>query len=94
MMIWTISKYPIRMHFHRSDMPELIQVIVKLHASQSQLVLGSDGVWIAKLKSLPVDGKANQELVTLISKHWQVNKRAVKIKSGITSRRKVVEIHI
>jgi uncharacterized protein (TIGR00251 family) len=47
---------------------------------------------IVHLKSPPVDGKANQELIALLAKEFNVTKRAVRIKSGAGSRQKIVEI--
>lgn len=46
-----------------------------------------------RLAAPPVDGKANQNLVAWLADFFAVPQRAVQIKSGETSRRKVVEIH-
>jgi uncharacterized protein len=69
-----------------------IQVKVKPSARVSLLEEISDGPWLAQLKSPPVDGKANQELVTLISRHFGCPKSAVSIKSGASGRMKLVKI--
>ena len=69
-----------------------LQFKVKPNARQSLLTQQADGSWLAQLKSPPVDGKANQELIALIAAHWQVAKAAVTIKSGGASRYKVVII--
>lgn|GEM_PF-2168004 len=45
-----------------------------------------------KLKSAPEDGKANQELIELIASDYKVSKSQVKIKKGLGSRYKIVEI--
>jgi uncharacterized protein (TIGR00251 family) len=52
----------------------------------------SDGIWIARVKSPPVDGKANRELVELIAEHFDVPRSRVTIKSGAGARVKRVEI--
>ena len=48
------------------------------------------GPWLAQLKSPPVDGKANKELVALIARHFACPKSAVSIKSGASGRIKLV----
>ena len=69
-----------------------LQVKVKPRARASLLVPAEGGVWIAQLKSPPVDGKANEELVSLIAHHFGCRKSAVSIKSGASSRLKLVRI--
>lgn len=51
-----------------------------------------DGTYKIRLKAPPVDGKANTELIRWISKEFGIQRGAVLIKSGSTSRRKTVKI--
>lgn len=69
-----------------------IQVKVKPNARTSELVETADGAWTASLKSPPVDGKANAELIALTAKHFGVRKADVTIRSGASSRLKLVQI--
>jgi uncharacterized protein len=69
----------------------VILVKVKPNTRESSLEL-VDGEWHARLKSPPVDGKANQELVALIAKAFGCPKSQVSIKSGASGRIKRVEI--
>ena len=69
-----------------------IQLKVKPNSRVSTLERGSDGVWLARLKSPPVDGKANAELVALIAGHFGCRKADVTIKSGAGGRMKLVRI--
>jgi uncharacterized protein (TIGR00251 family) len=73
-------------------MAATIRVKVKPNAKESVLEEGGDGVWHARLKSPPVDGKANAELVALVAKRFGCAKAAVAIKSGAAGRVKVVTI--
>jgi len=50
---------------------------------------GFEGLYFVKLKSLAEDGRANLELVKVLSKYFGTE---VKIKSGFTSRKKIVEV--
>ena len=49
-------------------------------------------MWVAYIKSPPVDGKANAELIDLIAKYFKCKKRDVNIKSGGTGRIKIVQV--
>jgi uncharacterized protein (TIGR00251 family) len=70
-----------------------IQVKVKPNARVSSLEEAtSGGIWQAQLKSPPVDGRANEELVALVARHFACRKAAVSIKSGASGRVKLVQI--
>ena len=70
----------------------VITVKIKPNARTSSLVQSTDGTWAAQLKSPPVDGKANEELVALVAGRFRCGKAAVSIKSGAAGRTKRVEI--
>jgi uncharacterized protein len=70
----------------------VLQVKVKPNSRASMLEEVGDGTWLAKLKSPPVDGKANEELLALIARRFQCRKSAVSIKSGASGRMKLVRI--
>ena len=70
----------------------VIQVKVKPNARTSALEQAADGSWTAQLKSPPVDGRANEELIALVAKHFGCRKADVGIKSGASSRTKRVSI--
>ncbi len=70
----------------------VIQVKVKPGARVSVLQESSPGIWRAELKSPPVDGKANAELIALVARHFGCRKAAVSIKSGASGRVKLVRI--
>jgi uncharacterized protein (TIGR00251 family) len=70
----------------------IIQVKVKPNARVSALARAADGTWLAQLKSPPVDGKANAELVALVAAHFRCRKSAVSIKSGASGRMKLIRI--
>ena len=70
-----------------------IQVKVKPNARVSALgEPDSDGLWQAQLKSPPVDGKANEELMALVAQRFGCRKSAVSIKSGASGRMKILQI--
>ena len=69
-----------------------IQVKVKPNARASALQACADGTWLAHLKSPPVDGKANEELVALVAARFNLRKAQVSIRSGAAGRLKRVQI--
>jgi uncharacterized protein (TIGR00251 family) len=70
----------------------IIQIKVKPNSRASLLEQKEDGTWLAQIKSPPVDGKANEELLALVAKHFGCRKSDVSIKSGGSSRTKLVQI--
>ena len=69
-----------------------IQIKVKPNSRVSLLEQKEDGTWLAQIKSPPVDGRANEELIALVAKHFKCRKADVSIKSGSASRTKLVQI--
>ena len=70
-----------------------IQVKVKPNARISSLEeLEGNGLWRARVKSPPADGKANEELVALIAERFDCPRSAVSIRSGASGRMKLVQI--
>ena len=72
----------------------VIAVKVKPNSRVSLLARAEDGAWLAQLKSPPIDGKANEELIALIARHFDCRRSAVSIKSGASGRTKLVRIDI
>jgi len=54
----------------------------------------ADGTLKIKLKAAPIDGEANNELIKFLSKEWKIPKNNIKIKSGKTSKNKVLIISL
>ena len=55
-------------------------------------VVEKGGVLEVSVSAAPMDGKANSELVELLSDYFEVAKSAIEITSGRTSRYKTIEI--
>jgi uncharacterized protein (TIGR00251 family) len=73
-------------------MSRIIELKVKPGARVSQLTRQADGTWLAQLRSPPVDGKANAELVALVAREFGVRRAQVSIRAGAGGRRKLVKI--
>ena len=69
-----------------------LRLKVTPNASRSEIAGFSDGVLQVKISAPPVKGKANRELVTLLSRILGVKKSAIAIVKGQTSRNKVISV--
>ncbi len=67
---------------------------IKLHPSSSQEKISriSEKEYEVWIKTKPIEGKANIELCKMLKKYF--NAKQVKIKTGLTSRIKKVEITV
>ncbi|NES66385.1 MAG: DUF167 domain-containing protein [Okeania sp. SIO2D1] len=70
----------------------IFKVKVKPNSQQQSIEVEVDGSFKVCLKSPPVDGKANQELIKLLAKKFNVKKSEITIKSGLSSKNKLIEI--
>lgn len=51
-----------------------------------------DGTYIIYLRARAHDGEANAALIKLLSKTFNIPKTSIKIKSGLSSRTKIIEL--
>jgi uncharacterized protein len=69
-----------------------ICLYVQPGASKTQIVGTHDGLTKVRVAAPPVDGAANQALVEFVAKRLRIPESRVRVVSGLTSRRKVLEI--
>jgi len=67
-----------------------IKVIPK--AAKNEVVGWEGEVLKVRLTAAPEKGKANEALITILSKHFKIPKSAIAILKGETSRHKVVQL--
>jgi len=72
-------------------------MIVNIHLApnaKKNEIAGFDSQGILKIKvtARPVEGKANEALIELLSKSLRLPKSGINIKQGLTSKNKLVEI--
>ncbi|MDQ3635878.1 MAG: DUF167 domain-containing protein [Acidobacteriota bacterium] len=70
----------------------IFNVRVIPRSSKSEIVGEHDGDLKVKLSSPPVDGKANKELIKILSKELKIAKSNIEIISGETSKTKQIKI--
>ncbi len=71
-----------------------IKVKVKPNSKQQKIEESADGSFVVRLKSPPIDGKANKELLELLAKKFHISRSQITIKSGLSSKNKLIEISI
>lgn len=71
-----------------------VEISVRVHpnAARNEVVGVTDGIWQVRVSAPPVKGKANQELITLLSRLLGVGKSRIDIIRGHTTRNKVIAI--
>jgi uncharacterized protein (TIGR00251 family) len=74
-----------------SGKAENFYVYVKTLSRTSE-IKQEDTILKAYLKAVPIDGKANEELLYLLSRHFKVGRSDIKIKSGKSSKKKLIQI--
>lgn len=70
----------------------IYQVTVKPNSKKGPLVIVAGDNLTVYLREKPVDGEANQALIKILAKHFDVAKSQILIKSGLRSRQKRIEI--
>jgi uncharacterized protein len=62
--------------------------------SRRQLIepLPQGGGLLVHLQSPPVEGKANEELIAVLARHYGIRQAQIRIKAGASSRTKLVEL--
>ncbi len=72
---------------------KIIKVRVLPRSSKNEIVgILADGTIKVKLTAAPVDGKANEALIELLSDYYAVPKNKIIIRGGLRSKNKIVEI--
>lgn len=75
-----------------TDATVLLTVYVQPRASRNTLCGVHDGSLKISITTPPVDGKANSALTAYLAKTFKLPKRAVQLRSGQSSRRKLIAI--
>lgn len=70
-----------------------INVVIKPNSTKGPLVeKQADGSLIVYIREIAADGEANEALIKLLAKHYDVPKTSITIIRGHTSRHKLINI--
>ncbi len=71
----------------------LLKVLVKPNAKKLNIERLSEDTFKINLNAPPIDGKANEKLIKVLSDYLNIPKSRIFIKAGKQSRRKLIEIY-
>ena len=69
-----------------------ISIKVKTNAKETKVEKLEGSNYIVKVKTAPIEGKANEAVIKALSEFFDVPKSNIAIKSGLASKQKIVEI--
>jgi uncharacterized protein (TIGR00251 family) len=69
-----------------------LKITVKPNARRDEVVRNGDGTLLVRVNAPPVEGKANERVIELLSEFLQKPKRSMSIISGFKGKNKIVEI--
>jgi uncharacterized protein (TIGR00251 family) len=69
-----------------------IKAIVKSNAKKDEVIQNADGSFLIRVNAPPVEGKANEKVVELLSDFLKKPKRCISIVSGLKGKIKIIEI--
>jgi len=69
-----------------------LDVYIQPRASKTELAGMHDGVIKIRIAAPPVENAANRALIDFVAQHLGIAKRSVRVVSGDTSRKKVLEL--
>jgi uncharacterized protein len=69
-----------------------ISVKVKPNSRESGVEEVGPGQFLVKVKAPPKEGKANEEVIESLARHFGVSKSRIIIVSGLRSKQKIVDI--
>lgn len=69
-----------------------ITVQVRPNARKDEVQIREDGTYIVRVSAPPVEGRANEKLIEVLSAHFGKPKRLLQIVSGSRGKHKIIEI--
>jgi len=69
-----------------------LNVKIKTNSGKTEVSQVSDNNFTVYIKSVPEKGKANKELIKILSKHFKTPQKEIKITTGLKSKNKTVLI--
>lgn len=69
-----------------------IYVIAKTGKRETNITQEDNNTYTIAVKERPIEGKANKAIIRILAKHLKVSPSSVHIVSGLSSKRKVLEI--
>jgi uncharacterized protein len=68
------------------------KISVKPNAKKNEVLRSQDGTFIVRVAVPPVDGRANEMVIKVLSDYLNVPKRSISIVSGFKGKTKIIEV--
>jgi len=68
------------------------KITVKPNARKNEVVKADDGTLVVRVSVPPIEGKANEKVVEVLSDYFKKPKRCISIVSGFKGKTKIVEV--
>lgn len=62
------------------------------NSRKNEIITIADNILRIKVNASPIDGKANAEILKLLSKHFKIHKSQINITKGLANDKKIIEI--
>jgi uncharacterized protein (TIGR00251 family) len=69
-----------------------LKITVKPNARKNEISRAADGTLLIRVAVPPIEGKANEKVIKILSEYFKKPKRSISIVSGFKGKNKIVEI--
>ena len=68
------------------------KIFVKPNARKNEIARASDGTLIIRVTEPPIEGKANEEVIEVLSEYLNKPKKSISIVSGFKGKYKIINV--
>ncbi len=68
------------------------KITVKPNARKNEVIRAADGTFVIRVAVPPIEGKANEKVIEVLSDYFNKPKRSISIISGFKGKCKIIEI--
>lgn len=68
------------------------KITVKANARKNEVIRTADGTLVIRVAARPVEGKANEKVIEVLSEYLNKPKRSISIVSGFKGKNKIIEV--
>ena len=69
-----------------------LKIIVKPNARKNEVTRNADGMLVIRVAVPPIEGKANEKVIEVLSEYLNKPKRSISIVTGFKGKNKIIEV--
>ena len=69
-----------------------LRITVKPNAKKNEISRAADGTLVIRVAVPPIEGKANEKVIEVLSEYLNKPKRSISIVSGFKGKNKIIEV--